>query len=129
MRMRRGFTDFSANKLVDLTLKPSTTPAPAESLMKWRRVGFMFGVTVLSFRAICQSGSDRGISCYHLANNERYLDSAPHDKGKDECDYATRCGPIDRCGGSQFAASNWCVTCSSGQRIIKQVEARDSFIG
>src|SRR5260370_19809914 len=82
MRMRRGFTDFSANKLVHLTPKPSATPTPAESLMKWRRVGFMFW----RYSSVIPSDMPVRLGPTNLllsfGGNERCLDSARHDKGK-----------------------------------------------
>ena len=43
IRPDEGFTDFSANRLVDLRLKPNAPPAAAESLIKWRRVVVFIG--------------------------------------------------------------------------------------
>src|SRR5260370_29502635 len=61
MRMRRGFTAFSANKDVDLVPKATVPHAAAEILMNRRRVVFIFRDTVLSFRAICQFSCSNGM--------------------------------------------------------------------
>src|SRR5437016_5742681 len=54
MRMRRGFTDFSANSVADLVPKASAPPVAAESLINWRRVLCIIGDIALVGR-LCQT--------------------------------------------------------------------------
>jgi hypothetical protein len=47
MRMRRGFTDFSASAVVDFMLRAKAPAAALETLINWRRVVLMGVVTFL----------------------------------------------------------------------------------
>src|SRR6266567_44969 len=112
MRIRKGFTDFSANKEVDLAPRPTVAPAPTEILMKRRRLVFMVGDINLVGR-LCQTPL-----AFH--RNALQFRNEPDEPPRSYASYWRRHG------GRALASQ--CITRANESRIIKDVNARDSLV-
>src|SRR6266567_7382084 len=86
MRMRRGFTDFSANSVADLVPKASAPPVTAESLINWRRVLFNCPLTFLVIPSEVEESlieNEETRSCETDRRNNRRIILANHCPGRE----------------------------------------------